>query len=110
MSRTKRAAAIKPEFAVLFVVMLAMPGHTPGHHSLLVKLKAKGAVMLTGDQFHQWESYEHDVVPVFNTDRADTLASHDRFKAMAANLKATVVVQHEAKDVAKLPAFPEAAR
>ena len=45
-------------------------------------------------------------VPVFNTNRADTLASHDRFDRIAANTLAKVIIQHEPADVAKLPAFP----
>jgi ribonuclease BN (tRNA processing enzyme) len=48
-------------------------------------------------------------VPSFNVDRAKTLASHDRFEKLAANLKAKVIIQHEPADVAKLPAFPAAA-
>src|SRR5580692_728719 len=31
------------------VMMLYTPGHTPGHHSLLVKLPKMGAVIITGD-------------------------------------------------------------
>lgn len=91
------------------VVMLDMPGHTPGHHSLLVKLAGTGPVLLTGDQAHFQENYDSNGVPTFNTNRADTLASFDRFKALAKNLKATVIIQHEPRDVAKLPAFPKAA-
>lgn len=91
------------------VVMLDMPGHTPGHHALLVRLKGRGPILLTGDLAHFSENYSSDGVPGFNTNRADTLASLDRFKKMAANLNATVIIQHEARDVAKLPAFPAAA-
>jgi glyoxylase-like metal-dependent hydrolase (beta-lactamase superfamily II) len=91
------------------VVMLDMPGHTPGHHALLVKLKTKGNVMLSGDLMHFKENYDSNGVPSFNTDRAQTLASLDRFKKMAANLKATVIIQHDARDIGKLPAFPAAA-
>jgi glyoxylase-like metal-dependent hydrolase (beta-lactamase superfamily II) len=89
--------------------MLDMPGHTPGHHSLLVKLKNKGNVLLSGDLAHFKENYDGDGVPTFNTNRADTLASLDRFKDMARNLKATVIIQHDARDIGKLPAFPAAA-
>jgi glyoxylase-like metal-dependent hydrolase (beta-lactamase superfamily II) len=91
------------------VTILDTPGHTPGHHSLLVRLAGKGPVLLTGDLAHFTENYETNGVPRFNTNRADTLASLDRFKAIARNLKATVVIQHEPADVAKLPAFPAAA-
>lgn len=92
------------------VIMLTTPGHTPGHHSLLVKLKETGPVLLTGDLAHFHENYESNGVPGFNTSRAETLASLDRFKKIAAGMKAKVVLQHDARDVGKLPAFPAAAK
>ena len=91
------------------VVMFDMPGHTPGHHTLLVRLAGRGPVLLSGDQAHFQENYDSEGVPTFNTNRADTLASFGRFKALAKNLKATVIIQHEPRDVGKLPAFPKAA-
>ena len=60
------------------VIMLYTPGHTPGHHSLLVKLPQMGNVLITGDPAHFRENYENDGVPWFNYDRAETLASIDR--------------------------------
>jgi N-acyl homoserine lactone hydrolase len=92
------------------VMMLTMPGHTPGHHSLLVKLKAMGNVLISGDLAHFQENYDSNGVPTFNTSRSETLASIDRFKQIAKNLKATVIIQHDARDIGKLPAFPAAAK
>jgi glyoxylase-like metal-dependent hydrolase (beta-lactamase superfamily II) len=92
------------------VMMLNMPGHTPGHHSLLVKLKEMGNVLITGDLAHFHENYEGNGVPTFNTDRAASIASIDRFKKIATNLKATVIIQHDQRDVGKLPAFPASAK
>jgi glyoxylase-like metal-dependent hydrolase (beta-lactamase superfamily II) len=92
------------------VIMLYTPGHTPGHHSLLVKLAQTGPVILSGDFVHFHENYETNGVPPFNVDRAQTLASIDRIKKVAANLKAAVIIQHDARDVDKLPAFPASAR
>jgi N-acyl homoserine lactone hydrolase len=92
------------------VVMLSTPGHTPGHHSLLVRLKQMGNVLLSGDLTHFRENYEDDGVPTWNFNRADTLASLDRFKRIAKNLQATVIIQHDPRDISKLPAFPAAAR
>lgn len=92
------------------VLMLRLPGHTPGHHGLLVKLAKKGNVLLTGDVTHFHENYRSDGVPTWNTDRADSLASLDRFRKIAKNLKATVIIQHDPRDVAKLPVFPEFAK
>ena len=91
-------------------VIINTPGHTPGHHSLLVRLKDMGAVLISGDLTHFHENYETNGVPAFNHHRGDTLASLDRFKKAAANLKATVIIQHDARDVGKLPAFPAAAK
>ncbi len=91
------------------VVMLGLPGHTPGHSGLLVRL-ASGPVLLSGDQYHFTEAVKNRGVPSFNTNRADTLASHDRFDRIAVNTKARVIIQHEPSDVAKLPAFPKSAR
>ncbi len=88
------------------VIMIALPGHTPGHHALLVKLQKKGYVLLTGDVSHFRENYESDGVPTWNDNRAASRASIDRFKKIAGNLKATVIIQHDPRDIAKLPAFP----
>jgi glyoxylase-like metal-dependent hydrolase (beta-lactamase superfamily II) len=92
------------------VVMLDLPGHTPGHHGLLVKLGGGRFVLLSGDVAHSRENLETDGVPGFNVDRARSLASMDRFKALGRNLKAIVIIQHDERDVGKLPAFPQAAQ
>ncbi|MBP2158134.1 MULTISPECIES: N-acyl homoserine lactonase family protein [Asticcacaulis] len=92
------------------VVMLAAPGHTPGETALLVRLPRTGAVLLSGDVVHFAEQWEKHGVPTFNADRADTLASMARLQAVAAELKATLIIQHEPADIAKLPAFPKSAR
>jgi hypothetical protein len=56
------------------------------------------------------ENYDNNVVTGFNSNRADTLASIDRVKQIAENLKATVIIQHDPRDVDKLPAFPASAK
>jgi N-acyl homoserine lactone hydrolase len=92
------------------VMILNTPGHTPGHHSVLVKLKEKGNVLITGDLVHFHENYDTNGVPWFNTSRAETLASMDRLKKLAATFKATIIIQHDARDIGLLPAFPAAAK
>ena len=91
------------------VIALNLPGHTPGHLALLVRL-ASGNVLLSGDLYHAAEARALKGVPPFNTSRAETLASMDRFERLARVLKAKVIIQHEAADIAKLPTFPAAAR
>jgi len=100
----------KDVFADGTVIVLRTPGHTPGHSSLLVRLKDMGPVLLSGDAVHFRENYESSGVPSFNFDRAATIASIERMKQLVANLKATLVIQHDMRDIGKLPAFPAAAK
>ncbi len=92
------------------VMILSTPGHTAGHHSAMVKLAKTGPVILSGDAAHFRENYEVNGVPTFNVDRSQTLASLDRIKKLVANAKATFIIQHDPRDVAKLPAYPESAK
>lgn len=91
------------------VIALNLPGHTPDHMSLLVKL-ASGNILLTGDLYHATEARSLKGVPPFNSSRAETLASMDRFERLARHYNARVIIQHEPRDIAKLPAFPANAR
>jgi N-acyl homoserine lactone hydrolase len=88
------------------VVMLATPGHTAGHHALLVRLRHAGAILLTGDLYSSDAQYRTKALPLHNEDNEATLASYAKFDAIAARLHATVIIGHEKADVAKLPAFP----
>jgi N-acyl homoserine lactone hydrolase len=109
-NKVEPVALDKDVFGDGSVIMLYTPGHTPGHHSLLVKLPQMGAVIITGDAAHFRENYESDGVPWFNYDRAQTIASLERLKKIAANSNATVIIQHDARDIEKLPTFPAAAK
>ena len=90
------------------VVALHLPGHTPDHLALLVKL-ASGPVLLTGDLYHSRDAREKRGVPPFNTSREETLQSMDTFEKLTKDTGAKVVIQHEPRDIALLPAFPKAA-
>ncbi|MBB3291723.1 glyoxylase-like metal-dependent hydrolase (beta-lactamase superfamily II) [Mitsuaria sp. BK045] len=108
--KVETLSADKDVFGDGSVMILRAPGHTPGHSMLLVRLKETGPVLLSGDAVHFHENYEHDGVPGFNDDRAQTLASIQRMKEIEKNLKATVIIQHDPRDIGKLPAFPNAAK
>lgn len=90
------------------VVIHQAPGHTPGHAVLLVKTAAGGPILLTGDLWHLAESREKRLVPSFNVNREQTLASMDRVEALVKESGARVVRQHVPEDFAALPAFPAA--
>ena len=92
------------------VIILAMPGHTPGHSALLVRLPKFGPVLLAGDLYHFQNEIGTGIVSGWNSSRAETLASYDRLREIVARIDPVVIVQHDPLDVAKLPAFPESAR
>ena len=91
------------------VMALHLPGHTPDHLALLVNLKS-GPVLLSGDLYHSTISREKRSAPPFNTSKEQTLASMDKFEALAKSRNAKVIIQHEPNDISKLPPFPEAAK
>jgi N-acyl homoserine lactone hydrolase len=109
-NKVEPVATDKDVFGDGSVIVLRTPGHTAGHSSLLVKLAQMGPVILSGDAVHFRENYDSDGVPWFNFDRTQTVASIDRMKKIAANLKGTVIIQHDARDVDKLPVFPAFAK
>lgn len=88
------------------VRMLTTPGHTPGHHSLMVRLQRSGPVILTGDVAHFQVNYDRELVPQGNVSRAETIASIKRVKGLAAHYHARLVVQHASDVFARMPKFP----
>lgn len=90
------------------VTIIQAPGHTPGHTVLLVRLPNAGPVLLTGDMYHLAESRERHLVPTFNSDRAQTLASQEKVERIASETNARVIRQHVMEDFTSLPTFPAA--
>ena len=88
------------------VMILELPGHTPGHSALQVNLVESGPLLLTGDLYHRSESRELKRVPRFNTDEAQTRESMEVFEELARESGARVIIQHEPRDVATLPKPP----
>lgn len=85
------------------VVMLAMPGHTPGTTSLLVRLPDR-SVLLAGDTAHLHEALEHPAPMAADTVRRDALASLQRLVGLAHTHDAVVWVTHDPDDWARFGA------
>lgn len=88
------------------VTLHQAPGHTSGHTVLLVKLPQSGPVLLTGDMWYLAESREKRLVPAFNFNREQTLASIEKVEALAKAGAARIVRRHVAEDFAAMPDFP----
>lgn len=88
------------------VIIVSMPGHTPGHSTLLINLEHSGPILLSGDLYHLTEAREKRTVPTFNTSVEETLASMDKFEELARASGARVIIQHEDADFEKLPRAP----
>ena len=84
------------------VKIIEMPGHTPGHSVLLLDMPESGPVLLAGDLYHRKESRALRRVPRFNWSEPETLVSMDKFEALADDLGAKVILQHEPDDIEPL--------
>jgi len=84
------------------VILLATPGHTPGHQSLLVHLKNSGFILLSGDVVHLQENFAKNIVPSLNTDKAASIASMERVRQLIATYKATLFINHDKRQTDKL--------
>jgi N-acyl homoserine lactone hydrolase len=89
------------------VTIIATPGHTPGHQSLLVKLPRTGAVLLSGDAVHFKENWDNRRVPSINTDKDKTLASMQRMSDVLAKEKAQLWINHDKAQTDQLKHSPE---
>lgn len=91
------------------VELIATPGHTPGHQSLLVRLAADAPLLFTADAVYLqrlWDANELGTA----ADADAARASMDRLRALAAQTGATVICGHDTALWAALrhpPAFYE---
>jgi N-acyl homoserine lactone hydrolase len=77
------------------VTIIATPGHTPGHQSLLVKLPKTGGVVLSGDAVHFKDNWDNRRVPALNTDNDKSVASMQRIADVLAKEKAQLWINHD---------------
>ena len=92
------------------VVIIATPGHTPGHQSLLVNLRNTGPVVLSGDLYHYpAERTLKDFTPFAALGNPEKeMASKAKIEALLKEKNATLWIQHDIVAYAQLkkpPAF-----
>lgn len=89
------------------VMILATPGHTPGHQSLLVKLPHTGAVLLSGDAVHFMANWTQRRVPSINFDKDQTVASMQRMSEVLAREHAQLWINHDKAQRGEMRMAPE---
>ena len=92
------------------VMIIATPGHTPGHQSLLVRLPKRGAVILSGDMVHLRDNWEQRRVPAFNFNREQSLQSMEKVAALMKQTGAQLWINHDKAQsdaIPKAPAYVE---
>jgi glyoxylase-like metal-dependent hydrolase (beta-lactamase superfamily II) len=77
------------------VLILSVPGHTPGHQALFVNLSNQGPIVLSGDLYHFRVSREERIVPAWNVDAEATLMSMDKLEAFLVETDATLWIEHD---------------
>jgi len=88
------------------VTLKAAPGHTPGHQVLVVRLPKTGPVILSGDMVHLQHSWNYRVVPSFNFDVPQSMATIDAMKAYAQRTGARLWINHDRESHARIPKAP----
>jgi N-acyl homoserine lactone hydrolase len=89
------------------VVIIATPGHTPGHQSLLVRLPKTGPVILSGDMVHLQDNWTHRRVPSFNFDVAESWKSMDKVAGIMQRTGAKLWINHDKAQSDTIPKAPQ---
>ena len=89
------------------VVILATPGHTPGHQSLLVRLPKRGAVVLSGDMVHFRENWANRRVPARNFDREQSVRTMEMIATLLTDKNAQLWINHDKAQSDTIPHAPD---
>lgn len=88
------------------VVVMATPGHTPGHQVVAVKLANLGTVVLGGDLYHYPEERTTGRVPTFEFAADQSKASRARIEQYLEDNDAVLWIEHDIATHAALPKSP----
>jgi N-acyl homoserine lactone hydrolase len=77
------------------VVTISLPGHTPGHQGLLVRLRDSGPILLATDVTYSAQDYRDGAVRASNVDLELSRESIDRAKQIERDEGATIWLHHD---------------
>src|SRR5580698_9965815 len=93
-------------FADGSVTLIATPGHTPGHQSLLIHLRNSGFIMLSGDVAHSEENFTRDIVPSLNTNKVESVTSMEKVRQLLKVYNAKFFINHDKSETDTLKLLP----
>ena len=89
------------------VVILASPGHSPGHQCLFLKLKKTGPVVLSGDLYHYPEERTLNRYPTFEFNKDISAVSRKSIDEFLKKTGAQLWIEHDFATFEKLKKAPE---
>ena len=89
------------------LTIVPLPGHTPGHQGLLVRLPDQGPVVLGGDCAPFKAQYEDRVVPKNNMDNRRALEAIESLHRLVDKEKALLIHGHDPEQWAEVKKAPE---
>lgn len=87
--------------------IIATPGHSPGHQSLVVTLPNTGQVVLAADVGDLMINFTDEILPGGHTDAAEALASIRRINREVAERGAMLMLTHDPELVQQIKLAPE---
>jgi N-acyl homoserine lactone hydrolase len=109
LKNSKTVILTKSEYDVFgdgSVVIMAAPGHSPGHQVLFLKLAKTGPVLLSGDLYHYPEERKLHLIPTTEFNADQTVASRAAVEAFLKKTGAQLWIQHDFNGNAKLRKAP----
>jgi len=88
------------------VVVMATPGHTPGHQVVAVKLANRGTVVLGGDLYHYPEERTTGRIPTFEFNAEQSRVSRARIEEYLKTTNGALWIEHDIATHAALPKVP----
>lgn len=89
------------------VEVLRTPGHTPGHRSLLVRLRNAGVFVPAAMSPHFCDNFQHRRVPAFNADHDGSREPMDHVEDLVHAENATLLINHDARQSAQICRAPD---
>jgi glyoxylase-like metal-dependent hydrolase (beta-lactamase superfamily II) len=88
------------------VVVMATPGHTPGHQVVAVRLANRGTVVLGGDLYHYPEERTTGRIPTFEFNAEQSRASRARVEEYLKATNGAIWIEHDVATHVALPKAP----